>query len=594
MQVKKYQEGGYVSYRPIPMPPQPVPEQSAQQEVPDKNDEGLDKEVIKKMIGEGITTDVMQYAQGINSAYQRYSMLDENSKNSFYGRQLRMMMKGDLGQLNALARSKKYLDDALTSAEKNGALDEAAVTGDSVIVKDMQSGKVSKMSFGQYAKNKSRGDYHLLTNAELAQEREYNPQLLGDSGVFSVIKYATGMDKIKEEIYKILPTIGSTTIAKSTGAFGGVPGDAVDNGEILEQAAAAGAFRIKDGIVQTTNSQQIEKAKQTMWANLSPGAKATLRVRAAGMTDNPNQIDSVAASLAASLLDPHESSINKEVHDETYKRMMASGGANGLTEMGPNEFAYNGMSNKVPIGLTGPAGAKIEASGNLLSPTLFMAKDGKRTALQDATDIAKIADINNAFTVNGDKVNPHNTMITGNMYITWLPVTQGTDGNMKVDEEGAAAMAKLQKQNPHLSAQQIAQQFGAHLNLQRVVVGEATSFSDSRLGWFDKRDPNYYTPVSSDIEKDAMDVIDPKGKRLSHFFGGDNTAHSHLIIMPARDENAFRNSDNHEALAPKGVFNIDPHNANSFNSGAGGANVAQGMPYGGTTQQNFTTDYLNQ
>lgn len=594
MEIKKLQDGGYVTYRPIPITPQQVPQQQAQPEVPDSKDEGLDKEVLKKMVGEGITTDVMAYSQQVNQAYQQYAMMDDNMKNSFRGRQLRLMMKGDLGQLNALARSKKYLDQSLENAEKNGALDEAAVTADGVVVKDASSGRISTMSFGQYAKAKSDPDnkYQTLTNAQLAEEREMNPQLLGNNSVFSIIKYATGMDKIKEEIYKVLPTLGSTSVTKSTGAFGGsLAGDqsGSDSADALEQAAASGAFKIKDGSTFTTNQPQIEAAKHALWNSLSPGAKATLRMKAATMVDDPTQIDQAAATMAAGLLDPKTTTVSKEIHDESYKRMQAAGQGKEH-EVGPNEAAFNFRLHNTNIALTGPAGAKINAMGSVLPVSNYQGADGKRTSLQDATDIAKIADVHNAFTVNGDKVDPKRTMINGRMYFTYLPLTTGPDGTQKVDEEGAAKWAQLQKDHPTTSPHDLAAQYGGALNVKPVVVGEAVSFSDSRMGWFDKRDANYYTPTDSQTEKYALETIDPKHNDVAHFLGGDNTSHTHLIIMNAGSEAQFREADGNKMYAPAAAFDI-----RTYNTGVNGANIEQGQPlYQPQTAANLGSGYLNQ
>jgi hypothetical protein len=591
--IKKYQEGGYVTYRPIPITPQQVQSPAVPPETPEAKDEGLDKEVLKKMVGEGITTDVMAYSQQVNSAYQQYAMMDDNMKNSFRGRQLRLVMKGDLGQLNALARGKKYLDQALENADKNGALDEAAVTADGVVVKDASTGRISTMSFGQYAKAKGDPDnkFQTLTNAQLAEEREMNPQLLGNSTVFSIIKYATGMEKIKEEVYKVLPTLGSISVTKSSGAFGGsIGGDQGegDSASALEQAAASGAFKIKDGTTYATNVPAIEKAKHDLWNSLSPGAKATLRMKAATLVDDPGQIDQAAASLAANLLDPKQTTISKEIHDETYKKMGKGAGGDKEDPVGPNEAAFNFRLHNTSVAITGPHGAKINSMGSVLPVDNYQAADGKRTTLQDATSIAKIADVHNAFTVNGDKVDPKRTMINGRMYFTYLPLTVGEDGTQKVDEAGAAKWAQVQHDHPGESPAELARTYGVQLNVKPVVVGEAVSFSDSKFHWFDGRDNNYYTPADDQTEKYAREIIDPKHKDVAGMI--DHTAHTHLIIMNAGSESEFRDSDNNKVYAPKSAFDI-----RTYNTGPNGANIEQGQPiYQPQTAANLGTGYLNQ
>jgi hypothetical protein len=250
----------------------------------------------------------------------------------------------------------------------------------------------------------------------------------------------------------------------------------------------------------------------------------------------------------------------------------------------------------VPIKLVGPGGATIETAGNQLSNNLYQGTDGKRTSLQDAVGIGGVADVNNAFTMNGDKVNPRNAVVTGKMYIQYLPVKEGANGVMKIDEEGAKKWAAIQHANPGVSSEELRKSFGESLHLRKLVTAEATSFSDHSIGWFDNRDPNYYEPTTSDEKDYALEQIDPKKTRLSHSFikGGDQIAHKHLIFMPAADELHFRESDGNHAIAPQQAFNIDPSLPSPFNTGVSGANIAQGIDYQPHAQQppsNLSADY---
>lgn len=57
--IKKLQAGGYLNYQPLPMIPQAQPAQQADPTGTAPAGPALDPEILKKMLGEGITNDVM-------------------------------------------------------------------------------------------------------------------------------------------------------------------------------------------------------------------------------------------------------------------------------------------------------------------------------------------------------------------------------------------------------------------------------------------------------------------------------------------------------------------------------------------------------
>ena len=325
-------------------------------------------------------------------------------------------------------------------------------------------------------------------------------------------------------------------------------------------------------------------------------------MRATSIAKDPSEIDQVAMNLAADLLNPHTTIVSKEIHDETYKKMSGAGGAGGNkpVDVGAHELAFNLRYNNQPIEVQGPAGSRIQTMASMLPASATIGSDGKPTSLQDANNLRKVADVTQAFTVNGDPVNSRNAMITGNAYVQWFPVTTSSKGGMEIDQEGAAKWAQIQKQHPNVDSETLAKTYGASLNLRKLVVAEGVSFSDSRIGWWDGRDSNYYKPIDGDTERYVRDIVDPKGDRLKHLIGGDNTAHKHLIFMPALSEAAWREADNNHATAPASAFSLSPYiadgtvNPSPYNTGANGANIAQGMQYQAPTPvpANLGTDFF--
>jgi hypothetical protein len=595
--VKILQAGGYINYQPIPTPPQQQaqePQQAGAQQP--EEDSYLDKNVMEKMLGKGITTDVMQYSGELQQAYQQYQYMTDIQRNSYKGRQIRQMLKGDLGQLNALMRSKDTFDESIKNAKSNDSLDEYAVTNNGMVVRDNETGKVNTVTFAQYAQDNANGQgkkYTAITNAQLAEQREYNKDLIGNSSVFSILNFGKGMAKVQDEVYKIVSTIGHSSSTTVNGSF--LSNDPENVKELLS-AARSGAFKIKSGESSETNAPQIQAAKQALWYNLSENSKAVLRARAAATTSDPSKIDNLAQNMMGSLLDPHTTTSSSKTYDESMKGRIGSGsgGSNKLVDLGPNGMAFTGGANTVPIGMIGPTKVKIQGYANALPATDYTGKDGARVPLRNAEKINNISYISKAFAANGDKVDPDATVITGDAYHTILPVTKDENGNMKIDQEGAKKYAEYKKAlQEHGIAektpqgQQLRVEMGIqNLTLQDLVVAEATSIDPKNF--FSDRDEDYYKPVSSKTRETIRDLVDPTGS-TKHLLWKNNDAHEHLIFLPSKDLSSYNDLDKNYAKVPESVYSL----GNGYNTGRGGANILQGNNTQSAAELQMNAGYLN-
>jgi hypothetical protein len=584
--ITKLQAGGYINYQPIstaPTPQQPAPAQQAPQQGDDV-ESYMDPSIMRRMLGKGITTDVMQYSQQLQSAYQQYQYMNDFQKNSYQGRQIRMMLKGDLGQLNALVRAKDDFDNSIQDAKTNDALDETAVTGQGMIVRDNQSGKITQVGFGQYAQNKDK--YTALTNAQLAEQREYNTALTGNNAISSVLSFGRGMPKIQEEIYKIVNTIGNSKQTTATGSYD--TGDA-QNVQDLVQAAKAGAFKIKSGSSTDTNVPQIQAAQQALWMNLSDGSKAVLRARAAQLTTNPGDIDKLAYKMMSSLLDPHVTTSQSTTFDESAMKGPngAKGAAPKLANWGSYGMAFSGANNTIPLSQIGPQGARIDGFASAIPTSAYTGKNDERVPLANAAKLNNISYISQAFTGNGDKVDPNLTSITGDAYVTELPYTQDADGNYKIDADGAKKFAQYEqaKKNTQLSPQEdfaLREKFGIqNFKTKKFVVAEASTIDKD---YFTDRDKNYYDPVTG-ADRDALQKIVDPDHTTNHMLS-NNSAHKMLIYIPAKQLASWNALDGNDAKIPEQSYEI----TKGYNRGNDG--TGQGTTYE-PQQQVYSTSYLD-
>lgn len=572
LNIKKLQAGGYLSYQPLPIVPtsQAAPAQQAQAQ---PEEAGVDKELLTKLVGNGLTNDVMAYSKAVNQAYTQYASLSEYERDTYKGRSLRNMMKGDFAQINALIRSKDNMKESLDAAKSNDSLGEFAVTKGGMFVKDNSTGKIGLVSFQQYAVD-AKGEerkYTALTNADLAKEREYNDQLIGDENTFAVLKYGRGMTKVKEEVLKIANYIKSSTESKSVGEYGATPDDISE----LETAVKAGLFKEKAGESLTSNKPQLEKAKYAMWTNLSQEAKDVLRANAAATPGaDPSKIEQMAMSMAASLLDPYESYVHKVTADESLgkggKGGSGSGGKDTLGNFGGTALAYSGMHNNEIISFTHELGMQVDMIGSMIPDKASFGKDGKRTNL-DQSGMRQVAKVDSAFAPNGEHIDPRSATIIGPSYYVDLVVTRNDKGEMVPDYSSLKKMADFNdavKANPgmtYIEKEALKRKMGINGKIEKFVIADAASYEDSEF--FSNRDSEYFKRVDPSTTSMVEEALDAKSDSFRSGF--DQLLRRHIIIMPALDLASAHEADGNSALVSKAALDIG---AGGFNSGANGAN----------------------
>lgn len=605
--IQAYQAGGYLTYRPLTRPPEAVGEMPTDDSDQPKagsraaaKKEGLDDSAMDKLLGNGITTDVMEFSQQVQQAETEYANLSETEKDSAKGRHLRGILKGNFGQLNALLRAKDTFDKAVTQASANGALEEFAVTSGAFVVK-RADGTLSKVGFQQFAKDKNSGklDYKPLTNAELAKEREYNKSLTGDSSVFSILQYGKGIEQVKKEVLGIAEGLGKSSESSSTGAY--------DDGtiEAMREAklqAGQGIFKVKESSSRSTNQPQIERAKQVMWSTLSNNSKDVLRARAAMMENDPSKVESRAALLAMDLLDPRLEQSQSHTSDmmatKGGKTGSGGGGADPLANTGSREAAAIGKTQQESLELLSDYGVNIQSRMYALpiEDTSRVDKDGviKKVPLNSSM-IASYAKMAQASTLDGQKVDPNNTIFTGDAYYSRLPVRSGPGGTMILDEEGAKRLAAAEEEISKLPAAQqqypqmreaIKMKHGAgNLNIQEVIVAEAASYDNKYTMWGlrGKRDPKYFKDADEETERQLGEAVDPESKGARNYV--DYKAYKHLVIIPSKGEMAARFTDKNQIYTSKGAYNTENIGPQTSSRSYGGASAFAGP-------QNFTMDAL--
>lgn len=376
----KFQSGGIfrsMVYRPLPMAPSPDMSQVTNvpgiggSPVKAEEPETIPKEIIKDLLGKGITNDVMQFKEEVDGAYNAYANLSDLEKNTQYGRHLRSVMKGDFAKLNNLQRNKELFEKGLSTMSANQAESDYAITTNGVIVKDNETGLVGEVSHNEFAtKYRDSGRYKMLTNAELINEREYNKNLTFDTRSLTALTTSIGITKVKEEVLKVLDKIGKQSNSNSQQILSyGSPSRASEGALALLANGVQGFY--KEGLSTSTesNAENMTLAIETMWINLSDNAKSLLKARAVAQGAQGADIEKQARQDAISILNPSYDVTSSQSYTVDFEGGMltALNKKNGGGEDGEGPLGEKGYFSETVSGSGDPRVLEIQNGTELLS-----------------------------------------------------------------------------------------------------------------------------------------------------------------------------------------------------------------------------------
>ena len=204
MRVKKFQGGGFATFTPI-VNTMPTSKSSTKTETDTTKASTsiLSDDVFKELLkGDFLVNDA-------NNLVKELVALEAGSPTPYTQANTRSMALKMIGKINELKQNKNYWQDAINRAKENGGLREVAVgTSGEVYTKD-ENNNIQAISLSQYSKQKDK--VKLLSVAELMNERQYNPNLIGKNSLFNVAENAIGLDKITGSIKDIVSMLGKET-----------------------------------------------------------------------------------------------------------------------------------------------------------------------------------------------------------------------------------------------------------------------------------------------------------------------------------------------------------------------------------------------
>lgn len=206
---RKFQSGGgFVIYTPTPIIPPATsgaaPSGAASASA-SSSSSILDKDIMKELTTKGgLTNDV-------NHLIQQLQALEQTSANPYLSSANQISSLTMISKINELRNNKSMWDDAMNTAESSGGLGEIAVGNSGELYVKDNKGEVKSVTVSDYKKYKDK--YQALSVADLLNERQNNPLLVGQNNLLNVANNSIGMDKISQYAQKIVAALGKETMS---------------------------------------------------------------------------------------------------------------------------------------------------------------------------------------------------------------------------------------------------------------------------------------------------------------------------------------------------------------------------------------------
>lgn len=211
----KFQKGGqfeafFTTYTPIQAPSQAQRESSRSKQ--SSGDEEKGKLTEKDLFA--MLKDIDGLPNEISAIV--YNLMDTFRLNNLTGADpgsLATTYLENLYQIKIAAQNKQKYDAAISTAQKNGAMAEPAISMDGNIVVQNSEGQIDTISLNEYFSN--NGQYQPLTVSNLAKLRAYTPQLANNQSIFDIINNSMGFESFQSLVDQAKKMLGSSENIKN-------------------------------------------------------------------------------------------------------------------------------------------------------------------------------------------------------------------------------------------------------------------------------------------------------------------------------------------------------------------------------------------
>lgn len=358
--ILKLQQGGnalppLVSYQPVTVTGgatagASVAAPSNNQETTDLTDKDL-LQMLEKL--DGLPSDMAVLTQTLQNFYidQQYSPFPSIS--NIASRYLQALNQMKIANFN-----RKEYDDAFSTVDKNGGINEFAVTDRGQLFCMNSKGDFKLFSLEQLKENP---DYQPLTNSELLYYRAQSPQLANNNKLLKVVKNGIGIESITKMIQASIGNLGTTT--ESSDGFARTQASQLINGlqEFMNAQQQSGNYNAtidnlyKGNFLTKNQAMQAQAALNYIYTTLPANAKTLLKTKTQNGTD-AEAVQLVQTLINSKLSSTADFSLDLDVPSSDSKNDTKDGLDADLVTLiqashGGHDTIYQ-LNNKSGIGMT--------------------------------------------------------------------------------------------------------------------------------------------------------------------------------------------------------------------------------------------------
>lgn len=347
--IRKYDLGGLMSFQPLPLVSAPVSQQQEEQPARSskKQESVIDDDYMKKLVGKGITNDVMAYASKIDNAFAEYQSMSDAERNTIRGKTLRKIMSGnDLATTNALLRNQEMFAEGIKNVTDKNAQSSYAVTTNGVMAYNTETGEFEEVTVSDLSENKDK--YRMLTNAELINQREVNPMLQGTTIPFVSLKNAVSIDNVRDYVFSYLNGIGTSSSKAEENRFTTSKDASIYNAikDVADQVN--GVYEEKVTMSKKSNKQQIDSALGAIFSSLPDNYKNFLKAEAISKGFQGEDIEKAVKSyigLIAGSKSIDDNEALRSIGIVDIDKLSGSKGKSGSSKQDEMKFTQSVVSN---------------------------------------------------------------------------------------------------------------------------------------------------------------------------------------------------------------------------------------------------------
>lgn len=458
MKINYLQQGGYVPpfthFNPLAIPTaSDTQDESSNTSSSGSSEDITDKDLLKMLEKlDGLPNDMQAVTKALQSFYidQKYGTLPSTQGiASRYLNALNMMKQANY--------SRKTYDKAFDIIKANGGLNEVAVDehGELFCVNLANPLDFKKVTVSEYKEIKDK--YRALTNAELLQQRAYNPKLTQQDSLQSIIAQGVGMEGITKHINTVISKLGSDQ-DKQAGYLEAKDTDIVKGLEYLAQvqqefaqdpSVGTGIDGIyKSGVLEKTQKDQAIQALDYLYKTLPKNMKAVLEYKALeqGMEPAKGAKELLYTTVMSKTSQTNTSDLTlKAAAGKTGNQKKATSLEEAL-KLSPVMLMQSGLTEKENIRIQNGTSYSMEIEAQILPVMKSTSESGSSTLGTTSTlaDVAKssyggVLNANQA-TMGGVEINPSafkNVQVDAtNLHVVCLPIDmreKNTTGIIKPD-----------------------------------------------------------------------------------------------------------------------------------------------------------------